>query len=360
LFATDELCAVDDDSFCSAPSLASDSSDEESMYGDLDDCINAAQSQNGDLFPIASLIRSQQPPKKKPKTVDLKPIAFVRFNARGSGKPKPITLRALIDTGASASLVLTKHAKKLKIRTDSSTKTVWTTPNGKLSTSKRAKAKFTIPEIHDNRLIEWNLHVTDSLGAYDMIIGRDIMSDLKMDIKFSTNTIEWDGHEMPLKECDASFPEAYYVRDSTAVDEATQRLKGILDAKYEAADIRAVCDDATHLTQDEQGQLFDLLTEYEELFDGTLGVWTGSEVQLDMKPDIKPYHARAFPIPRVHVETLKMEVQRLCDRGVLKRVNRSEWAAPTFIIPKKDGSVRFICDFRDLTKRIRRTPLSIP
>jgi hypothetical protein len=59
-------------------------------------------------------------------------------------------------------------------------------------------------------------------------------------------------------------------------------------------------------------------------------------------------------------ETLKVEVERLCKSGVLRKVNRSEWAAPTFIIPKKDGSVRFISDFRELKKWIRRKPFPIP
>ena len=55
-----------------------------------------------------------------------------------------------------------------------------------------------------------------------------------------------------------------------------------------------------------------------------------------------------------------MEVEQLCKLGVLKKVNRSQWAAPTFVIPKKDGTVCFISDFWELNKRIRQQPYPIP
>jgi len=45
---------------------------------------------------------------------------------------------------------------------------------------------------------------------------------------------------------------------------------------------------------------------------------------------------------------------------VLKKVHHSEWAAPTFIIPKKDGSVGFISDFIKLNFRIKRKTYPVP
>ena len=62
----------------------------------------------------------------------------------------------------------------------------------------------------------------------------------------------------------------------------------------------------------------------------------------------------------MHVETTKWEVQRLCDLGVLKWQDDSEWASPTFIIPKKDNTVRVVSDFREVNKRIVRKPFPIP
>ena len=52
---------------------------------------------------------------KKRKTVDVKPIVFTTFNSR-KGKATPMMLKALMDSGGSGKLVLSKHAHKLRCK----------------------------------------------------------------------------------------------------------------------------------------------------------------------------------------------------------------------------------------------------
>ena len=57
---------------------------------------------------------------------------------------------------------------------------------------------------------------------------------------------------------------------------------------------------------------------------------------------------------------MKKEVDRLVKLGILKWQGESEWAFPSFIIPKSNQTVRFISDFRELNKLIKRKPWPLP
>jgi Reverse transcriptase (RNA-dependent DNA polymerase) len=84
-------------------------------------------------------------------------------------------------------------------------------------------------------------------------------------------------------------------------------------------------------------------------------------VDLELKDkNEKPYHARAYPVPHSQEQLLKDEVQQLVDFGVLRKVNRSEWACPMFTIAKPDKILRSLADLRELNKRIKRKPFPIP
>jgi len=356
---TPEVYAYSSDDDSSIESSSTNNEEIELEFNSLDEFLNGI-----DHYSVAQLVQSQTREPKRRKVdpevdLDLRPIAFVRFNIR-HGKMKPITIKALLDSGASGSMVDKKFTQKLRVKATSNKGTQWSTPGGKLTTTETVKAQFTIPELHDDRLIEWKLHVAEKLGNYDMIIGRDILEFLKIDIKFSERQITWDHHELPFKPYAATPRDAYHVREPRVVHDAEKRVQKILDASYEAADLKDICQKHTHLEKEQQQKLLSLLKKYEVLFDGKLGTWKGEQVELELQPDATPYHAKPFPIPRIHEDTIRNEVNRLVELGVLKKVNRSEWAAPTFIIPKKNKTVRFISDFRELNKRIKRKPYPIP
>ena len=109
-----------------------------------------------------------------------------------------------------------------------------------------------------------------------------------------------------------------------------------------------------------------MLQKFEPMFDGKLGAWKMRPISIKLKKDAKPIHARPYTIPKIYEKTVKSEIEQFLQRGILRRVNRSEWASPTFIVPKKLNvgqtvpSARVVCDFRKLNEMIVRHPYPIP
>ncbi len=106
--------------------------------------------------------------------------------------------------------------------------------------------------------------------------------------------------------------------------------------KYEKADLHAVVNtNYLHLSLPDQNKLLDLFTKYEDLFEGTLGDWNTQPVSFDLQDGAKLHHGRAYLVPHAHKETLRKELTRLCELGVLEWQPESELAFPPFIVPKK-------------------------
>jgi hypothetical protein len=83
-------------------------------------------------------------------------------------------------------------------------------------------------------------------------------------------------------------------------------------------------------------------------------------VSFELKEGAKPYHGRSYPVPKAYKETTIRELNRLVTLGVVEFQPGSEWASPSFIIPKIYGTVRMITDFREVNKRLIRKPFPIP
>ena len=82
---------------------------------------------------------------------------------------------------------------------------MWDTTAGQCKTSGRCELEFGLHEFSTTRRIKHNFHVvTKVIPGYDMIIGRDLMHHLKLDVMFSTSSLVWfENGEIPLKPANA-------------------------------------------------------------------------------------------------------------------------------------------------------------
>jgi hypothetical protein len=60
-----------------------------------------------------------------------------------------------------------------------------------------------------------------------------------------------------------------------------------------------------HLSNNEEKQLLAVLNQFQSLFDGSLGHWKSECYDITFQTNVKPYHARPYPIPKVHESTSK-------------------------------------------------------
>ena len=134
----------------------------------------------------------------------------------------------------------------------------------------------------------------------------------------------------------------------------------IFDSTYVNTYLEQVAANTTELNAEEINQLLRLLKSFDDLFDGTLGYWKTDPVDLELKHYYKPFSSKYYPVPRINKETLCKELERLVKIGVLTPVQKSQYGTSLFIIPKKEGNVRFIRYHFRINQIFFRKPYPLP
>ncbi len=206
---------------------------------------------------------------------------------------------------------------------------------------------------------------------YDLIIGKQTLHDVGTVLDFKERTITIDDILLPMRNINnlqlkPSISRVLKLNSSFAQEPAsthntTKCIMEILDAKYDRADLPSIVkDNCMHLSTSYHNLLLVLLLKFKEHFNGMLGDWKLPPVSFEFKEGAKPYHGRPYPIPKIHKATLMKEIDCLISIRVLKWQPLSKWASPSFIILKKDHTVRMISDFREVNKQVVRKPYHIP
>jgi len=307
----------------------------------------------------------------KTKSTKLVPATILRCATIGSASSNRM-LRILLDSGCTATMIHRSCIPRNAVPKEVKPRGIGTLAGNFTISSVVHMRDVRLPEFDKNRSIEHQKAlVFEKKSAYDVILGSDFLTKAGIILDYERGEVRWLGLTLPMRPKDSlddsQFIQMYEKYSSQKLDEYMGEdwldaylAVAIKDAKYERADIQEVVDNCAHLSDEQKLDLYNLLKKHEKLFDGTLGVYPHKKVHIDIDKTAEPKHARAYPVPRIHLETFKKELQHLVEIGVLSKQGCSEWASPTFIIPKKDGRVRWISDLRALNKVIKRRQYPLP
>jgi hypothetical protein len=238
-------------------------------------------------------------------------------------------------------------------------------------------ADITLPEFLLSQCIPGPIHalVMPMEAQYDLIIGMDVMQVIGLDLHNYSKAIVWNGNHVPFKSYDYFDDAQLHESIAEAMDECPfdsiddffpleippqlgYKSPTIHSSLYEQVDIHDV--QQKHLLGTKHSELEQILLQYPKSFSRKLGCFLHCKVHLDLKPDATPCCCHPYPVPQHHEQVFKGELDQLCEIGVLSQCGASQWLSPSFIIPKKDGRVCWISDFRKLNKQILQKVYHLP
>lgn len=295
---------------------------------------------------------------------DIVPATMLHATAANK-HPMQHPLYVLMDSGSSATLIHRSCLPPGCVPERIEAKSTQTTA-GTFEINQRVQLfNITLPEFSSSLTTKflW-AYVFDAPCHYGAIIGRDWLIPNKFDIKFATQTMEWFDRKVPMKDRTGTpIMTSHYVMDNIErdIDDEIHATQTIKEAKYEGiSSLRNLADEQEHLTTEQKDILYESLKDFNATFEGRIGKYTKRKIHLELQPGAQPKHLRPFPVPIAHQATFKNEAGRLCEAGVLEKCGSSQHGYPTFIIPKKDGRVRWVSDFRELNKMLVRKQYGLP
>jgi len=225
---------------------------------------------------------------------------------------------ALLDTGASHSIIQSKVANLLKLKTLDSNVSEIIIGNSctvKPVGSCKIKFKFSNQIFSHNFLIMSDLPFPVVLGS-DFIFKSKTIIDLSQGYYFLRNK----------SHCKLSF------RNS----ELLLALQGLSDHQ--------------------QADLDKLLSKFPDVLSNTVG--STDLVQCELKVTGEPKSQKPYPVSPMKRDIIRTQVQQMIDMGVI-RPSTSPWASPIHL-KKENDAYRFTMDLRELNKKTISDPFPIP
>ena len=305
----------------------------------------------GDLFEIEEKNTQKDRARKTGEKEAYGSEVLVGVQVVKEGSKEYRTYRGLIDTGSSSSLMNVAIARDNGIKKFNRSEIKWNTQAGQFKThGSQIVNALKLPQFSTHRTFSSNFHMFEKKqdGRYDLILGRDILQSIGLDILNSDKKFEWNGilvdmvprgqmvqgvessHQKLQGESGAKGI-AYRVKDnltvkvnpySPGIKENYVQSK-ILDANYEKIPLEDVVAEQSHLSEKERQLLLSQLRKNISVLECKRGKWIGKNVSFKLKQGTLSHCAKPYRIPQSLKGTLKKEIDRLVKEGVLSPVESS-------------------------------------
>ena len=210
-----------------------------------------------------------------------------------------------------------------------------------------------------------------SLGKYDAILGKPWLTRNNPSVDFCSNEMvkRADTKLLPreeacsIQESDREEPsgvEINFISGKQARHELRRGEQGFLawisDADKETGgrvDMKELIDSDSDVSSGQRTKLIDLLDEFSDVIPRSLPSRLPPlrkiNHDIDLEEGSVPPSRPFYRLSRPELDELQKQISILLERGFIEP-SKSPYGAPVFFVKKKDGSLRLVCDWRQLNK----------
>ena len=285
-----------------------------------------------------------------------------------TGKVNGRKATMLIDSGSTHDFLSSEFVRRHNLKTDTATKELKVTlADGSSRTQPLETAGPVKVVVAD--FSETQTFTVLPLARYDAILGMPWLSRHNPTIDFRSKKVQIQedtfgarGHEAGE---DAEFAESHFI--SAAQANATIRSGDEAYIAWVSTEDDAPGQDPPPI-RDKEGTHFGselkaLLREFDDLFPDELPDQLPPERTVDHEIKVAegtaPPSRPAYRLPKPELDELQKQIEELLRRGFLEP-SKSPYGAPVFFVKKSDGSLRMVCDWRELNRITIKNKACLP
>lgn len=193
--------------------------------------------------------------------------------------------------------------------------------------------------------------------SYPAILGIEALRDLNAFLNFKERKLVLQGHV--VKEAPEEI--SLFSIASLQMNQVPQISQDeSVDLPNEFGNVPSFAISHPGVNDKSKTTFLNLLTEWGEKFSDSPGISNVVEMKLYPDPSMPPVKLRPYPLSPQMKKIASQEIDKLLSQGLIEP-SESPWAAPAFLLPKKNKTEwRLTVDYREVNKVCRKNAYPLP